>query len=67
MGLLSSQGFIVTGQEVRDTSCSKEKSNWMQENIIDSEDSNTLEKFAQRSDGISVTGNIKVSTWQDPG
>lgn len=62
MGLFFSQGLIVTGQEVKDTSCSKENTNWMQEKIIDSEDSNTLEKVAQRSDGISVTGNIKVST-----
>lgn len=63
MRLLFSQGLIVTGQEVRDTSCSKENTIWMQEKNSDSEDNNTLEKVAQRSDGISVTGNIRILTW----
>lgn len=52
MGLFSSQGFIMTGQEGRDTSCSKENSNWMKEKVIDSENSNTLQKVAQKSDRI---------------
>lgn len=34
------------------TSCSEENSNGMQEKIVDSEDSNTLEKVAQKNDRI---------------
>jgi len=43
MGLLSSQGCMVTGQEVTDTSWFKENSVWMQNKIIDAENSYTLE------------------------
>lgn len=52
MGLLSSQGFTVAGQERRDTSNPKENSDWMQEKITDSEDGNTLEKVVQKSENL---------------
>lgn len=59
----------MRGQEVMDTNSRKFKENfvWAQDKIISSENSYTLEYIAQRSDEISLAGNIQVSAWEDPG